>query len=97
MSLSQDIEGDGHNRDFLLCIAFDESGRPGGFLRIVPVYGDDFGYTLDLMRHVPDAPNGMTEFLISETALALAPHGINRLSMNFAMWGGCTRRTCRTR
>jgi lysyl-tRNA synthetase, class II len=87
MSLSQDIEGDGRNRDFLLCIAFDESGRPGGFLRIVPVYGDDFGYTLDLMRHVPDAPNGMTEFLISETALALAPHGINRLSMNFAMWG----------
>jgi lysyl-tRNA synthetase, class II len=87
MSLSQDIEGGGHNRDFLLCVALDESGRPGGFLRIVPVYGADFGYTLDLMRHRPDAPNGMTEYLIAQTALALAPHGINRLSMNFAMWG----------
>ncbi len=87
MSLSQDIEGDGRNRDFLLCVALDESGRPGGFLRLVPAYGEDFGYTLDLMRHRPDAPNGMTEYLISQSALSLAPHGISRLSMNFAMWG----------
>ena len=87
MSLSQDIEGAGRNRDFLVCVAIDESGRPGGFLRLVPAYGEDFGYTLDLMRHRPDAPNGMTEYLISQTALSLAPHGIGRLSMNFAMWG----------
>ena len=53
----------------------------------MPAYGDDFGYTLDLMRHLPDAPNGMTEYLIAQTALALGLDGINRLSMNFAMWG----------
>ncbi len=90
MSLSQDIEGVGKNPDFLLCIARDADGQPGGFLRIVPAYASsstDYGYTLDLMRHRPDAPNGMTEYLIAETALALAPHGIHRLSMNFAMWG----------
>jgi lysylphosphatidylglycerol synthetase-like protein (DUF2156 family) len=87
MSLSQDIEGGGHNPEFLLCVATDQDGHPGGFLRIVPVYGADFGYTLDLMRHRPDAPNGMTEYLIAQTALALQPHGISRLSMNFAMWG----------
>ncbi len=87
MSLSQDIEGGGKNPEFLLCVALDEDGRPGGFLRIVPAYGDDFGYTLDLMRHRPTAPNGMTEYLISETALALGAEGIGRLSMNFAMWG----------
>ena len=39
------------------------------------------------MRHRPDAPNGMTEYLIAETALALGAEGISRLSMNFAMWG----------
>ena len=39
------------------------------------------------MRHLPDAPNGMTEFLIAQTALALGQEGIVRLSMNFAMWG----------
>jgi lysyl-tRNA synthetase class 2 len=87
MSLSQDIEGGGANPEFLLCVALDEKGRPGGFLRIVPAYGDDFGYTLDLMRHRPDAPNGMTEYLIAQSALALGQEGISRLSMNFAMWG----------
>ena len=87
MSLSQDVEGNGRNAEFLLCVALDASGAPGGFLRIVPAYGPDFGYTLDLMRHLPDAPNGMTEYLIAQTALALGAEGIVRLSMNFAMWG----------
>lgn len=38
-------------------------------------------------RHDPGAPNGMTEFLIASTALALGQRGVVRLSMNFAMWG----------
>lgn len=87
MSLSQEVEGAGRNPEFLLCVALDQTGAPGGFLRIVPAYGPDFGYTLDLMRHLPDAPNGMTEFLISQTAAALREEGIVRLSMNFALWG----------
>jgi lysylphosphatidylglycerol synthetase-like protein (DUF2156 family) len=87
MSLSQDVKGEGANPDFLLCVALDEHDMPGGFLRLVPAYGPDFGYTLDLMRHDPDAPNGMTEFLIASTARALGERGVVRLSMNFAMWG----------
>jgi lysylphosphatidylglycerol synthetase-like protein (DUF2156 family) len=87
MSLSQDIQGHGANPDFLLCVAYDEQDRPGGFLRLVPAYGVDPGYTLDMMRHDPAAPNGMTEFLIVSTAQVLARHGGGRLSMNFAMWG----------
>ncbi|MDT7578097.1 MAG: lysyl-tRNA synthetase, class, partial [Pseudonocardiales bacterium] len=87
MSLSQDIVGAGANPEFLLCIALREDGTPSGFLRVVPAYGPSFGYTLDLMRHDPDAPNGMTEFLIAESALALRERGVARLSMNFAMWG----------
>jgi lysyl-tRNA synthetase, class II len=87
MTLSQDVQGAGANPEFLLCVALDADGVPGGFLRLVPAYGPDFGYTLDLMRHDPDAPNGMTEFLIAQTATALGGRGIARLSMNFAMWG----------
>ena len=87
MALSQDVAGAGANPEFLLSVAVDEDGVPGGFLRVVPAYGPDFGYTLDLMRHDPDAPNGMTEFLIASTALALGQRGVARLSMNFAMWG----------
>ena len=87
MSLSQDVRGAGAAPDFLLCVAVDEHGVPGGFLRLVPAYGPSFGYTLDLMRHDPDAPNGMTEFLIASAASALGARGVARLSMNFAMWG----------
>ncbi|HYH32714.1 MAG TPA: lysine--tRNA ligase [Pseudonocardia sp.] len=87
MSLSQDVAGAGANPEFLLCVALDEHGTPGGFLRVVPAYGPSFGYTLDLMRHDPGAPNGMTEFLIASTATTLGQRGVRRLSMNFAMWG----------
>lgn len=87
MTLSEDVAGVGANPEFLLCVALDEDGVPGGFLRVVPAYGTSFGYTLDLMRHDPGAPNGMTEFLIAETAAALGKRGVSRLSMNFAMWG----------
>ena len=97
MSLSQDVRGAGANPEFLLCVALDAQGRPGGFLRLVPAYGADFGYTLDLMRHDPDAPNGMTEFLIASTAAALRGRGVVRLSMNFAVWGGCSPTTSRSR
>jgi lysylphosphatidylglycerol synthetase-like protein (DUF2156 family) len=85
MSLSQDCTGE--SDQFLLAVALDERGKPGGFLRFVPAFGRDFGYTLDLMRHDPDAPNGMTEFLIAKSALTLKDEGVVRLSMNFAAWG----------
>jgi lysylphosphatidylglycerol synthetase-like protein (DUF2156 family) len=87
MSLSQDVRGAGANPEFLLCVALRDDGTPSGFLRLVPAYGPSFGYTLDLMRHDPDAPNGMTEFLISKSALTLRDEGVVRMSMNFAAWG----------
>ena len=87
MALSQDVRGKGANPEFLLCVALREDGTPSGFLRLVPAYGPSFGYTLDLMRHDPDAPNGMTEFLIASSAAALRDRGVARLSMNFAVWG----------
>ena len=87
MSLSQEVKGQGKNPEFLLCVALDEHDVPGGFLRLVPTYGGEPGYTLDLMRHDPDAPNGMTEFLVARTALALKQRGVVRLSLNFAAFG----------
>lgn len=85
MTLSQDVEGT--NPDFRLCIAIDEQGRPGGFLRVVPIYGDRNGYTLDIMRRDPQTPNGMTEFLLTRTIMKLDELGCQRFSMNFAAWG----------
>src|ERR671924_416788 len=61
----------GEDPDFLLAIAFEGSERPVGFLRLVPCFGDDPGWSLDLMQRNPDAANGLTEYLIANTALAL--------------------------
>lgn len=85
MTLSEGITGT--SSEYLLAIARDEAGRASGFLRIVPVAGIEPGYTLDLMRHDPDAPNGITEYLIVHTATELAARGARRLSLNFAVWG----------
>jgi lysylphosphatidylglycerol synthetase-like protein (DUF2156 family) len=85
MELARDVTGD--EPELLLAIALDHSNRPAGFLRLVPCYGDDPGYSLDLMRRKPDSVNGLTEYLIAKSALALGTQGFLRLSMNFAAWG----------
>ena len=86
MELGEDVEGT--NPDFVIAIAKEkDGGRVAGFLRFVPVYGDEPGYSLDLMRRRPDSANGLTEFLIAEAALALGARGFQRLSLNFAAWG----------
>ena len=85
MTLNQDVEGT--NPDFRLCIARDLDGKPGGFLRVVPIYGERTGYTLDIMRRDPNTPNGMTEFLLTRTIMKLDELGFERFSMNFAAWG----------
>jgi lysyl-tRNA synthetase, class II len=86
MELGEDVEGT--NPDFVLAIARDrESGKVEGFLRFVPVYGDEPGYSLDLMRRRLSSTNGMTEYLIARAAQGLGARGYKRLSLNFAAWG----------
>ncbi len=84
MELGEDVEGT--NPDFAVAIA-RRGGRVEGFLRFVPAYGEQPGYSLDLMRRRPDATNGVTEYLIAQAALALGARGFERLSLNFAAWG----------
>jgi lysyl-tRNA synthetase, class II len=86
MELGEEVEGT--STEFVLAVArAREGGRVEGFLRFVPVYGDEPGYSLDLMRRRPDSTNGMTEFLIAKAAIALGARGFKRLSLNFAAWG----------
>ena len=85
MALSQAVAG--VNPDYQLCVAFDEDGVPGGFLRLVPLFGGEAGMTLDMMRRDPATPNGMIEFLVANTVFALRDQGLVELSMNFAVMG----------
>ena len=61
MELGEDVEG--VEEDFVLAIAHegDADGRVTGFLRFVPCYGPEPGYSLDLMRRRTDAANGLTD------------------------------------
>jgi lysyl-tRNA synthetase len=85
MELGEDVAGE--DPDYLLAVARDASGEPAGFLRFVPAYGEDPGYSLDLMRRRLGSTNGITEYLIANAALALGRRGVRRLSLNFAAWG----------
>ena len=54
----------------VLALAEDAEGRVGGFLHLAPSLVGG-GWSLSAMRRRPDAPNGLTEFLVVE-ALAWA-------------------------
>ena len=60
----------------------DTDGELAAFLQLVPC---ERGYSLDVMRRTRAAPNGLHDYLIVRTAEALAEHGLERLSLNFAV------------
>ena len=69
----------------LLAVCFGADGRPMAFNQYVPA-SEVNGYSLDLMRRTnsPDAPNGLTDFVIIETIQWMADQGLRGLGLNFA-------------
>ena len=76
---------DPRDTGLLLAVCFDADGRPLAFNQYVPAAHVD-GYSLDLMRRTndPDAPNGLTDFVIIETLQWMAGQGLRGLGLNFA-------------
>ena len=66
----------------LFAIAEDESGAVGGFLHLAPTPAGG-GWSLSTMRRRPDAPNGLTEYLIVEALAWGKGHDVSELSLNF--------------
>ena len=65
----------------------DEVGGAGevvGMLSFVP-WGSN-GLSLDLMRRSPQSPNGTVELMVSEVLQQADTVGVNRVSLNFAMF-----------
>jgi len=69
----------------LLAVCFGPDGRPLAFNQYVPA-SEVNGFSLDLMRRTndPDAPNGLTDFVIIETIQWMAERGYRGLGLNFA-------------
>ncbi|MDI6104406.1 phosphatidylglycerol lysyltransferase domain-containing protein [Actinoplanes sp. NEAU-A12] len=70
--------------EYVVVEARDAEGRPAAVLGFVP-WGSD-GLSLDLMRRGPESPNGLFEFMIAELMAQAGVMGLQRVSLNFAMF-----------
>jgi lysyl-tRNA synthetase class 2 len=77
---------DERDTGLLLAVCMDPAGNPVAFNQYVPASHVN-GFSLDLMRRTndPDAPNGLTDFVIIETINWMAERGLNGLGLNFAV------------
>jgi lysyl-tRNA synthetase, class II len=66
----------------VFAVAEAPDGSLGGFLHLAPTPAGG-GWSLSTMRRAPDAPNGLTEFLIVETLAWAKEQGATELSLNF--------------
>ena len=76
--------GDTADGDCLLVEAIQGGDSVVGMLSFVP-WGST-GLSLDLMRRSPQSPNGTVEFMVSELMQQADTVGVNRVSLNFAMF-----------
>ncbi len=77
---------DERDTGLLLAVCTDADGKPVAFNQYIPASHIN-GYSLDLMRRTsdPDAPNGLTDFVIIETINWMAERGLTGLGLNFAV------------
>ncbi|MDP9285988.1 MAG: phosphatidylglycerol lysyltransferase domain-containing protein [Actinomycetota bacterium] len=71
--------------DTVLAVAIGPDGSVGGFLQLVPSPASE-GYSLASMRRRKDTPNGLMEYLITETVSWAREHAVMELSLNFAVF-----------
>lgn len=83
-SMALDRLGDAVDPRVVVVTAHDADGTPRGLLSFVP-WGRR-GLSLDVMRRSPDAVAGVTEMMVAGLAAASADLGVERVSMNFAMF-----------
>lgn len=83
-SMALNRVGDQADSGLVHVVATDANGRPVGLLTFVP-WGRR-GLSLDVMRRSPDAPHGVTELMVSELLAGAERLGVNRVSLNFAMF-----------
>ena len=76
--------------DTVLAVAVGPDGSVGGFLQLVPSPASE-GYSLASMRRRRDTPNGLMEYLITETLDWAKTRGVTEVSLNFAVFADFLR------
>src|SRR5205807_6059068 len=64
-------------------VATEQTGRACAFVTFTPIYGSahTWGWALDLMRRVPDAPRGVMELLLVQALERFRERGANVVSL----------------
>ena len=76
--------------DTVLAVALGPDGSVGGFLQLVPSPASE-GYSLASMRRRKNTPNGLMEFLITESIGWAREHHVTEVSLNFAVFADFLR------
>jgi lysyl-tRNA synthetase, class II len=76
--------------DTVLAVAVAPDGCVGGFLQLVPSPASE-GYSLASMRRRRNTPNGLMEYLITETLAWARAHAVTEVSLNFAVFADFLR------
>ena len=76
--------------DTVLAVAIAPDGAVGGFLQLVPSPASE-GYSLASMRRRRETPNGMMEYLITETIAWAREQNVTEVSLNFAVFADFLR------
>jgi lysyl-tRNA synthetase class 2 len=76
--------------DTVLAVAIAPDRSVGGFLQLVPSPASE-GYSLASMRRRKDTPNGLMEYLITETVAWARAHAVTEVSLNFAVFADFMR------
>jgi lysyl-tRNA synthetase, class II len=76
--------------DTVLAVALGPDDSVGGFLQLVPSPASE-GYSLASMRRRKDTPNGLMEFLITESIGWAREHHVTEVSLNFAVFADFLR------
>ncbi|WP_079102887.1 phosphatidylglycerol lysyltransferase domain-containing protein [Streptomyces sp. TP-A0356] len=85
--------GDPADENCVMLECRDGEGEPRALLSFVP-WGEQ-GLSLDLMRRDRDCENGLMEFMVIELLLRARDLGIQRVSLNFAMFRAVFERGAR--
>ena len=85
--------GDPRDGDAVVVVARDGHDQPQGLLGFVP-WGRH-GLSLDLMRRRPGAVNGVVELMVTELARRAPDLGVERISLNFAVFRSVFERAAR--
>lgn len=83
-SMALNRAGDPADGEILHVMAHTSDGSLVGILSLVP-WGRS-GVSLDVMRRSPEAPNGVTELMVTELLTRAPELGLSRVSLNFCMF-----------